>query len=216
MDKQHLKEIKHELKNIFSAIGNKKPENLIQTISYYLTRSQTTNHKTRNAEFGKSEETEKLKAFIEKKSYWITEIDESNYITEGAEQKVYLAKDGTHVIKLNDSIFYASWNDYINSLLLHNYFFAATNYELIGFINKNNTLFAVVKQPYVISTEPTNLAAVTDFLTENGFLKKKNNDYYNEYLGIILEDLHEQNVLTNNGILFFIDTVFYLTKDFYN
>jgi len=40
--------------------------------------------------------------------------------------------------------------------------------------------------------------------------KVRNNDYFNPKLGIILEDLHDENVLTNNGILYFIDTVFYL------
>ena len=29
-------------------------------------------------------------------------------------------------------------------------------------------------------------------------------------MGIILEDLHDENVLTNQGALFFIDTIFYL------
>ncbi|PBJ12185.1 hypothetical protein [Flavobacterium sp. ACN6] len=43
----------------------------------------------------------------------------------------------------------------------------------------------------------------------------KNNDYYNPDLGIILEDLHDENVLTENGILQFIDTVFYIKDNFY-
>jgi hypothetical protein len=37
-------------------------------------------------------------------------------------------------------------------------------------------------------------------------------DYYNEELGLILEDLHDENVLTQNGMLYFIDTVFYIVK----
>ena len=36
----------------------------------------------------------------------------------------------------------------------------------------------------------------------------------NEELGIILEDLHDENVLTRNGLLYFIDTVFYLTAQY--
>ncbi len=34
-------------------------------------------------------------------------------------------------------------------------------------------------------------------------------------IGIILEDLHDENVLTSDGVLQFIDTVFYLTSSFY-
>ncbi len=39
--------------------------------------------------------------------------------------------------------------------------------------------------------------------------------YYNPDLGIILEDLHDENVLTANGILFFIDTVFYIKDEIF-
>jgi len=48
------------------------------------------------------------------------------------------------------------------------------------------------------------------FLENNGFINKKNHDYYNKELGLILEDLHDENVLTQNGMLYFIDTVFYI------
>ena len=51
---------------------------------------------------------------------------------------------------------------------------------------------------------------VEQFMNSNGFQKIRNNDYFNSNLGIILEDLHDENVLTSNGILYFIDTVFYL------
>ncbi|WP_424369100.1 hypothetical protein [Moheibacter sp.] len=34
-------------------------------------------------------------------------------------------------------------------------------------------------------------------------------------MGLIFEDLHDENVISNNGILYFIDTVFYLTPEFY-
>jgi uncharacterized surface protein with fasciclin (FAS1) repeats len=51
-------------------------------------------------------------------------------------------------------------------------------------------------------------------MNSNGFLKIKNNDYFNPQLGIILEDLHDENVLTSNGILYFIDTVFYLKQPY--
>jgi len=53
------------------------------------------------------------------------------------------------------------------------------------------------------------------FLESNGFIRKKENDYYHPNLCIILEDLHEENVLTKEGTLQFVDTVFYLMPDFY-
>ena len=71
-------------------------------------------------------------------------------------------------------------------------------------------LYAVVKQPFVKANQRTDLAKVKEFMHANGFLNTKNNDYYNPDLGIILEDLHDENVLTQNEVLYFIDTVFYL------
>ncbi|MFY7889612.1 MAG: hypothetical protein ACOVOW_11910 [Spirosomataceae bacterium] len=145
---------------------------------------------------------------------WIREINSENYISQGAEQKVYL-NDGKSVLKLNDTIFYASWTDYFHNLLLNNYFFPDTAYELLGFYQEENTIYAVVKQAFIRATEKTNLAFVKEFMAANGFANTRNNDYYNSDLGIILEDLHDENVLTENGILQFIDTVFYLTDIFY-
>ena len=60
------------------------------------------------------------------------------------------------------------------------------------------------------SDSPTNLENVKVFMEANGFRLKRNNDYYLPENGLILEDLHEGNVLTQNGILYFVDTVFYL------
>lgn len=47
-------------------------------------------------------------------------------------------------------------------------------------------------------------------MENNGFTNIRRNDYYNKELGILLEDLHDENVLTHDNFLFFIDTVFYL------
>ena len=72
----------------------------------------------------------------------------------------------------------------------------------------------MVEQVYVKMTDNTDLNKVKEFLIENGFENNRNHDYINHHLGIILEDLHDENVLTRNGILYFIDTVFYLTENF--
>lgn len=66
----------------------------------------------------------------------------------------------------------------------------------------------------VTITETMNLEVVKAFLQHNGFVNTRNNDYFNEELGIILEDIHDENVLTRNGILYFIDTFFYITDSF--
>ena len=65
------------------------------------------------------------------------------------------------------------------------------------------------------STQATNLTEVKAFLQDNGFNNTRNNDYFHPELGVILEDLHDENVLTAHEILYFIDTVFYIKSDLF-
>lgn len=153
-------------------------------------------------------------SFIESNRLWVHDIDFSQYVSEGAEQKVYL-KDNKHVLKLNDSIYYNSWADYFHNLILHNFFFPDTAYTLKGFTQIQATLYSVVQQNFVATDTITDLRKVRAFLESNGFMNNRNNDYINTELGIILEDLHDENVLTKQDILYFIDTVFYLTPTFW-
>ncbi len=206
--------LKYELHNILSGKSEVRFGTTIQTIAGYLKNGETTSATIEDEKHLKSEETERLENYITQNSLWIKDIDLSQYVSEGAEQKVYL-KDTEFVLKLNDAIYYTSWKDYLYNLLLHNYFFSDTAYQLIGFIKDREILYAIVQQAYVAITANTDLLQVKTFLTQNGFKNNRNNDYYNPELGIILEDLHDENVLTRNNVLYFIDTVFYLTEDFW-
>ncbi|MES2285673.1 MAG: hypothetical protein V4547_08290 [Bacteroidota bacterium] len=206
--------MKHELQRIISGKSPVRDGAVIQAVACYLAGSQGTSKLAKESKLYKKQETEVLKDYISQNKYWFQDVVIENYVSEGAEQKVYL-KDGKNVIKLNDAIFYNSWEDYLNNLLLHNYFFPDTAYQLLGFYSQDDSIFAVVTQPFVRATEKTDLLGVKKFMLTNGFINTKNNDYYNPDLGIILEDLHDENVLTENGVLQFIDTVFYIQENFY-
>ncbi len=206
--------LKHELQSIISGDGSVRNGKVIQAITSHLRRKKKAVQGTSKAKFLKEQETQVLIEFVETKHFWYDDLDESKYIGEGAEQKVYEFSDQRYILKLNDSIFYEFWEDYLNSLLLHNYFFPHLAYELLGF-HKSDKLYAIVKQPFVRSTESTDLKNVKEFLSANGFINRKANDYYHPGLGIILEDLHDENVLTEDGSLQFIDTVFFLMPSFY-
>lgn len=71
-------------------------------------------------------------------------------------------------------------------------------------------LHAVVKQPYIISDRLVELQEIKSFLEYNGFQNTRRNDYVHLLLGLILEDMHDENVLVQQDTLFFIDTVFYV------
>jgi hypothetical protein len=206
--------MKDELQRIISGKSQVKHGAIIQAIACYLSRSQSSSGLVKEFKHFKKQEAEILKQYVTNNKLWILDLNLDNYVSEGAEQKVYL-KDGKNVIKLNDAIYYSSWLDYFHNLLLNNYFFSDTAYNLLGFYKDKEIIYAVVEQPFVKATEKTDLSLVKKFMLANGFLNTKNNDYYNPDLGIILEDLHDENVLTENGILQFIDTVFYIKSIFY-
>jgi len=207
--------LKHELQNIISGKSQVRHGDTIQAVSRYLRKSKSTSSTFESSKQIKGEEATLIKQFCDKNSFWITAININVFVSSGAEQKVYLYNKHK-VTKLNDSIYYETWIDYFNNLLLNNYFFPDTAYQLVGFYEQDEVLYAVIEQKFVESDVTTNLENVKRFLSENGFENTRNNDYFNSQLGIILEDLHDENVITFQENLFFIDTVFYLTTQFYN
>lgn len=126
--------LKYELQNIISGTGEHAEKNLIKAAANHLRKSQKTGGAPQKSELNKEQKAKELIAWINECNFWFQEHDESRFITRGAEQKVYLHSDERFVYKLNDSIFYSYWLDYFHSLLIHNYFFPSTSYELIGFL----------------------------------------------------------------------------------
>lgn len=206
------KDIKNELQHLLSGTFSDSKKNVIGTITNYLRRSKATGGMVETEKLRKSKETKELITFINENKLWAPALNFEAYLSEGAEQRVYIKDDKT-VYKLNDSIYYSTWLDYFYNLLLNNYFFPDTAYKLIGFYNSTDgILYALVEQPYVKANQITDLQQVKNFMSDNGFTNTRNNDYYNPNLGIILEDLHDENVLTQNNLLYFIDTVFYIDE----
>ncbi|MDB5152127.1 MAG: hypothetical protein JWR54_878 [Mucilaginibacter sp.] len=210
-----MKNIKDELQHIILGHEPTGQASQLKKIQRFLRSNAETSFAAKKQQRFKSEETTTLLAFAEQEDIIYTPaIREIDFISEGAEQKVYRL-DGSHVIKTNAGVFYECWLDYFNSLLIHNYFFPATAYTFLGFKMISGELNAVVMQKFIVTSEPTDLTAVREFLEYNNFHNNRNNDYINTELGLIFEDLHDENVLSANGVLFFIYTVFYLTSNFY-
>jgi hypothetical protein len=70
----------------------------------------------------------------------------------------------------------------------------------------------VLKQPFVSSDETADLQTIRELLEFNRFENTARQDYLNKEFGLILEDMHDENVILKNGSLFFIDTVFFVVK----
>jgi len=210
-----MKGIKDELQNIILGDEQIGSDSQLKKAQTFLREYAGTSIPFEKQQHFKDEETAALIAFVtEAGLFYNHPILPKSFISEGAEQKVYKFDD-THVLKTNQSIFYESWLDYFNSLLIHNFFFPSTAYTFLGFQIIGNKLHAVVKQEFIIANGNTDLEDVKEFLEYNGFRHKRNNDYFNSEIGLIFEDLHDENVLSYNGIFYFIDTVFYLMPSFY-
>ncbi|MET0298142.1 MAG: hypothetical protein ABW036_00230 [Flavitalea sp.] len=159
----------------------------------------------------KKEQEQQLVKFATDNGLWLNGIpSDSTYLTRGGESKVYLKTDNRYVIKVNDAVYYATWLDYLNSLLLHNVLFPVTRYELLGLLKESEQLFLVLEQPYIMSEGLASLDDIKTILQVNGFQNTRRQDYFNPQLGLILEDMHDENVIMNGGAPFFIDTVFYI------
>lgn len=183
-------------------------DNLLSQIYAFLNSDKLTDDISDYIE--KSVEEEILEAHIKKNDLFFNDLRFSIYLDEGAEQKVFFNDVESKVIKLNDAIFYVNWSQYFESLLVHNILFPETKYELLGFVKINDILYSAISQDYVEPTTKTNIEFVREYMISKGFTIKKRNDYIHAELGIIIEDLHEENVLVKDNTLFFIDTVIYL------
>lgn len=200
------------VKNILSGNGSNGDRATIEAAASYIIGSEGAGRMVEKS-INFKEQEKKLRRFADENNLWVKRTELGDYFNEGAEQSVYLL-NGNYVTKTNNCSFYNnSWLDYFNNLLLHNHFFPSAKYDLIGFIDIDGHLHSVVKQPFIKATKKTDVADVNKFMTENGFVNLKGDDYYNPELGIIVEDLHDENVLTKDGVLYFIDTVFYIVDN---
>jgi len=96
------------------------------------------------------------------------------------------------------------------SLVLHNLIFPNTAYEFLGFTRSEEILFAILRQPYIESDAEVDIEDIKLHLEFNGFENRIRHDYRHKELGLLLEDMHEENVIVNSDTLFFIDTAFYI------
>lgn len=158
----------------------------------------------------KKEQAKCLENYSKKNNLWVADLPtEDRYLTRGGEARIYLHEDGMNVIKLNDSVYYATWLEFFNSILLHNLIFENTSYILLGLTKQDDVLYAVLQQPFITSDAQAELEDIKKLLEFNGFNNTKRNDYLHKDLGLILEDMHDENIIVNSETLFFIDTVFY-------
>ncbi len=104
------KPVKQQLYDVISGKSEVSHGRVIQAITGYLGRSSPTGKEVERTKSIKEQERQELETYSTKNNLWAPAIDFSQYVSEGAEQKVYL-NPPLHVLKLNDAIYYNSWRD---------------------------------------------------------------------------------------------------------
>ena len=208
-------EVRRKLQNIIQGTVIPEQTDTCTTIRNQLCTSFSTSTTVKKDFEGKSiikkEQVRFLEEFASWNGYWVRDLPPDElYLTEGGEAKVYLHPDGRHVVKLNDGVYYATWLEYFNSVVIHNLLFPATAYTFLGFVAATDAFLVMMQQPYISSDATADLVAIQQLLSHNGFRNTKRQDYVNDEFGLILEDMHDENVLTKENTLFFIDTVFFI------
>jgi len=128
----NIKHLKHELQNVLSGKSSNSYNATIQTISSLIRSNEKAGPMAERKHQNKDQETKQIIDFARKSEWIYDSINEEDFVSSGAEQKVYI-KNKRHVLKLNDAIYYDSWEDYFHNPLIHNFFFSDTAYKLISF-----------------------------------------------------------------------------------
>ena len=87
----------------------------------------------------KKEQAQLIEQFCRENGLWVDELPaEDSFLAAGGEARVYYNAPDLTVTKLNVGVYYATWLEFLNSILLHNLIFDNTSYTLLGFTKDND------------------------------------------------------------------------------
>ncbi len=78
--------LKNELHNIISGKSEVSFGAVIQTIASYLNYGSQSGNEAENSKQIREQETKRLEGLVTERNLWVTDIDFSQYVSEGAEQ----------------------------------------------------------------------------------------------------------------------------------
>jgi hypothetical protein len=126
----------------------------------------------------------------------------------GQENDVFL--EAQRVWKRNNLSFHLSYADFFDRLALHRLLFPGAPLRFEGFIAEAASLWPVMSQPVVRAGRGAVRAEVEKLMHRLDFVRVRNDDYRHAE-GIIVEDLHDENVFLDlEGNVVVIDPVIYL------
>lgn len=130
---------------------------------------------------------------------------------EGGEHQVYQA--GGLFYKRNNMAYHSGYLEYFHRLILHNYLFFETSVRFEGLMWYEGSLQPVVSQKALLGTRGATRTEVEVEMNRRGFTRHTADNYYSPRFGVLVEDLHDENVLVDtDGDLLIFDPVIYLAK----
>lgn len=169
------------------------------------------NPKIKEEFIGKKLENDAIIEYAKSNNLWVDDyisIYGNKAHAYGVESDVYLSRDGKSVYKINNGIQHGTWLDFFNRIIAHNIYFPETKYEIVGYTQKDNKLAIILKQDVVEIIEAATDAQLEKDLTESLFIYNSRNNVKDVINGVILRDLHKENVVINNkGDVLYLDPI---------
>lgn len=156
-------------------------------------------------------ESRTVESLAKELGIWLDFSDVSRLGTpapSGMENEVYLNNEGNLVYKVNNLMLSHSVGELLNRVLLHNYYFPQTRYDLYGFTGfGHGSVYPILVQDYIDDVTYATVEDIDFYMTSLGFHQVGEAQYANEVVEI--KDLRPRNVLKDrNGDLYVIDADF--------
>lgn len=129
------------------------------------------------------------------------------------ENETYYDEPSHRWIKRNNMLMHSTYLEFFHRLAMHNYLFPEAPVRLEGFVVNEGELMPVFSQPHVQADRGATLAEVVKYMSKMGFKQRRGPDFYNPDTGVLVEDLHDENVLVSpDGHLYIVDPIIFLDE----
>lgn len=132
------------------------------------------------------------------------------------ENELYFDEASHRWFKRNNMFMHSTYLEFFHRIAMHNYLFPEAPVKLEGFVVNDGVLMPVMSQPHVRAERGATKEEVVQYMKKLGFKHKSGVDFYNPTTGVIVEDLHDENVLVNPDDpdhMYIVDPIIFLDDE---
>ena len=154
----------------------------------------------------------RLKKWAQDQGCWYDDRSQfGDFFDRGSENEVYLSLDQNEIIKLND-FRYSDDNltSFFERIKAHNKYFPDCAYRMTGLAeNRDGKVCAVLVQPFISDARLATEEEIHDEFIRLGFRPEDNGEFYTNGQHDIFDAVDGNELVDDEGHLFFIDTIIY-------